>query len=73
MPELPEVEVCRRGLAPELEGQRIGGVVRAPKLRHADSANAARDCCRGAGSWRCAGAASICCFDCHGRAFEGLV
>ena len=34
MPELPEVEVCRRGLAPELEGARIEGVViRAPKLR----------------------------------------
>jgi DNA-formamidopyrimidine glycosylase len=34
MPELPEVEVCRRGLAPELEGMRIEGVViRAPKLR----------------------------------------
>lgn len=35
MPELPEVEVCRRGLAPELEGVQIKGVViRAPKLRH---------------------------------------
>jgi formamidopyrimidine-DNA glycosylase len=35
MPELPEVEVCRRGLAPELEGVLIEGVViRAPKLRH---------------------------------------
>ena len=35
MPELPEVEVCRRGLAPELVGATIGGVViRAPKLRH---------------------------------------
>ena len=34
MPELPEVEVCRRGLAPELEGMQIEGVViRAPKLR----------------------------------------
>ena len=34
MPELPEVEVCRRGLAPELEGVQIEGVViRAPKLR----------------------------------------
>jgi formamidopyrimidine-DNA glycosylase len=34
MPELPEVEVCRRGLLPALEGQRIDGVViRAPKLR----------------------------------------
>ncbi len=34
MPELPEVEVCRRGLAPELEGEQIEGVViRAPKLR----------------------------------------
>lgn len=34
MPELPEVEVCRRGIAPELIGQEIQGVViRAPKLR----------------------------------------
>ncbi len=35
MPELPEVEVCRRGLLPEVRGQAIEGVVlRAPKLRH---------------------------------------
>ena len=35
MPELPEVEVCRLGIAPELTGQQIRGVViRAPKLRH---------------------------------------
>lgn len=34
MPELPEVEVCRRGLVPELVGARIQGVViRAPRLR----------------------------------------
>lgn len=34
MPELPEVEVCRRGLAPELVGATIEGVViRAPRLR----------------------------------------
>ena len=34
MPELPEVEVCRRGLIPEVEGGKIEGVViRAPKLR----------------------------------------
>jgi len=34
MPELPEVEVCRRGLAPELEGALIEAVViRAPRLR----------------------------------------
>ena len=34
MPELPEVEVCRRGLQPEVEGQRLlGAVVRAPRLR----------------------------------------
>ena len=34
MPELPEVEVCRRGIAPELEGGIIAGVaIRAPKLR----------------------------------------
>lgn len=35
MPELPEVEVCRRGLLPEVEGRRIEGVViRSPKLRY---------------------------------------
>jgi formamidopyrimidine-DNA glycosylase len=35
MPELPEVEVCRLGIAPELVGQQIRGVViRAPRLRH---------------------------------------
>ena len=34
MPELPEVEVCRRGLQPELAGERIlGAVVRSPRLR----------------------------------------
>lgn len=34
MPELPEVEVCRRGIAPELEGQVIlDAVVRVPRLR----------------------------------------
>ena len=34
MPELPEVEVCRRGIAPEVEGQMIvGAVTRAPRLR----------------------------------------
>lgn len=34
MPELPEVEVCRRGLQPEIEGQLIlGAVVRSPRLR----------------------------------------
>jgi formamidopyrimidine-DNA glycosylase len=34
MPELPEVEVCRRGLQPELEGRYlVGAVVRAPRLR----------------------------------------
>ncbi|MBL8419959.1 MAG: bifunctional DNA-formamidopyrimidine glycosylase/DNA-(apurinic or apyrimidinic site) lyase [Dechloromonas sp.] len=34
MPELPEVEVCRRGLQLEIEGERIlGAVVRAPRLR----------------------------------------
>ncbi len=34
MPELPEVEVCRLGLAPELEdGVIVGVVIRAPKLR----------------------------------------
>ncbi|HEX6733447.1 MAG TPA: bifunctional DNA-formamidopyrimidine glycosylase/DNA-(apurinic or apyrimidinic site) lyase [Azonexus sp.] len=35
MPELPEVEVCRQGLLPELAGQRIEAVrLRAPKLRY---------------------------------------
>lgn len=34
MPELPEVEVCRRGLLPEVEGAVIrGAVVRFPRLR----------------------------------------
>lgn len=34
MPELPEVEVCRRGLLPEVEGRIIAGaVVRFPRLR----------------------------------------
>jgi len=35
MPELPEVEVCRMGIAPELLGREIRAVViRAPRLRH---------------------------------------
>lgn len=35
MPELPEVEVCRRGIAPALEGAVIHSVtLRVPKLRH---------------------------------------
>lgn len=35
MPELPEVEVCRRGLLPEVAGRTIDhAVVRAPRLRH---------------------------------------
>ena len=35
MPELPEVEVCRLGIAPELEGALIRAVaIRVPKLRH---------------------------------------
>lgn len=34
MPELPEVEVCRRGIEPELLGQAVvGGVIRVPRLR----------------------------------------
>jgi len=34
MPELPEVEVSRRGLAPQLAGRKISGVsVREPRLR----------------------------------------
>lgn len=34
MPELPEVETTRRGIAPHLEGRRVAGVtVRQPKLR----------------------------------------
>ncbi|MFY9721394.1 MAG: DNA-formamidopyrimidine glycosylase family protein, partial [Azonexus sp.] len=40
MPELPEVEVCRRGLQPEVEGQRIrGAAVRSPSLRLPLAAN----------------------------------
>lgn len=36
MPELPEVEVCRRGLQPDLEGRRIvTAKVRFPRLREA--------------------------------------
>lgn len=35
MPELPEVEVCRRGIEPELLAELIVGVaIRVPKLRH---------------------------------------
>lgn len=35
MPELPEVEVTRLGIAPALAGRRVGGVVlRAPALRY---------------------------------------
>ncbi|HEX5803375.1 MAG TPA: bifunctional DNA-formamidopyrimidine glycosylase/DNA-(apurinic or apyrimidinic site) lyase [Azospira sp.] len=35
MPELPEVEVSRRGLLPFLPGKTVGGaVVRVPRLRH---------------------------------------
>lgn len=35
MPELPEVETTRRGIAPELEGQRCDGArIRQPRLRH---------------------------------------
>lgn len=35
MPELPEVEVCRRGLLPGVLGRRIDAVeVRCPRLRH---------------------------------------
>ena len=34
MPELPEVETIARGLAPELEGRAVAGVVvREPRLR----------------------------------------
>ncbi|WP_428608166.1 bifunctional DNA-formamidopyrimidine glycosylase/DNA-(apurinic or apyrimidinic site) lyase [Sedimenticola sp.] len=34
MPELPEVETTRRGIAPHIEGQRISGVqIRQPQLR----------------------------------------
>ena len=34
MPELPEVEVCRRGIEPELLGQTVAAVtIRAPRLR----------------------------------------
>jgi len=35
MPELPEVEVTRRGIAPELVGRKIsGGAIRAARLRY---------------------------------------
>ena len=35
MPELPEVETTRRGIAPHLDGQRLtGAVVRQPRLRY---------------------------------------
>ena len=35
MPELPEVEVSRLGIAPKVEGQRIvAAILRAPRLRH---------------------------------------
>lgn len=41
MPELPEVEVTRRGLAPHLTGRRISGVtVREPRLRWRVNASA---------------------------------
>ena len=34
MPELPEVEVSRLGIAPKVEGQRIvAAILRAPRLR----------------------------------------
>ena len=43
MPELPEVEITRRGLAPWLEGQQLAQiVVRAPKLRWPVPAEIAR-------------------------------
>ena len=43
MPELPEVEVTRRGLAPELAGRIISGVaVRNPRLRWPISAEVHR-------------------------------
>lgn len=35
MPELPEVEVCRRSLAPQLIGQQVSAAtLRVPRLRH---------------------------------------
>ena len=35
MPELPEVEITRRGIAPDLVGRRVtGGAIRAAKLRY---------------------------------------
>ncbi|MDH3604723.1 MAG: hypothetical protein OEU26_34390, partial [Candidatus Tectomicrobia bacterium] len=41
MPELPEVETIRRGLAPQLTGQSITGLrVRQPRLRHLVDVNA---------------------------------
>ncbi|MCR6687665.1 bifunctional DNA-formamidopyrimidine glycosylase/DNA-(apurinic or apyrimidinic site) lyase [Pseudoxanthomonas sp.] len=44
MPELPEVETTRRGLAPHVEGRRVTGVVlRRPDLRWPIPAEVARD------------------------------
>ncbi|WP_028916537.1 bifunctional DNA-formamidopyrimidine glycosylase/DNA-(apurinic or apyrimidinic site) lyase [Pseudoxanthomonas sp. J35] len=44
MPELPEVETTRRGLAPHLEGRRVTGVVlRRPDLRWPIPAEVGRD------------------------------
>src|SRR5690349_10062697 len=44
MPELPEVETTRRGLAPHLEGRRITGVtLRRPDLRWPIPPEIARD------------------------------
>ena len=35
MPELPEVEITRRGIAPALVGRRVsGGAIRTAKLRY---------------------------------------
>lgn len=44
MPELPEVETTRRGLAPHVEGRRVAGVVlRRPDLRWPIPAEVVRD------------------------------
>lgn len=60
MPELPEVEVCRRGLQAVLAGQRIlGVVVRAP--RRLPLAATLGETLAGQRVMACAGAASICC------------
>ena len=62
MPELPEVETTRRGLAPHVEGRRVDGRHAAPaRPALADSGRDRRACCPASASTRCAGAPSTCC------------